>query len=148
MFVNAFKRTGCRAIIQGFQKTIQNYKLPETMIVCGNVPHSWLFKQGKFVIHHCGFGTSAATMIYGIPSIPIPHVLDQMGFALQLSDVNVATKPLKSKDLSEQSIIEAIEEMKDTYEEKKRNAEMLSQKIKSENGVAEAVRLIEVAMQG
>lgn len=87
-------------------------------------------------------------MIYGIPSIPIPHVLDQMGFALQLSDVNVATKPLKSKDLSEQSIIEAIEEMKDTYEEKKRNAEMLSQKIKSENGVAEAVRLIEVAMQG
>lgn len=148
MFVNAFKRTGCRAIIQGFQKTIQNYKLPETMIVCGNVPHSWLFKQGKFVIHHCGFGTSAATMIYGIPSIPIPHVLDQMGFALQLSDVNVATKPLKSKNLSEQSIIEAIEEMKDTYEEKKRNAEMLSQKIKSENGVAEAVRLIEVAMQG
>lgn len=147
MFVNAFKRTGCRAIIQGFQKTIQNYELPETMIACGNVPHSWLFKQGKFVIHHCGFGTSAATMIYGIPSIPIPHVLDQMGFAMQLSNMNVATKPLKSKDLSEQSIINAIEEMKNTYDEKKRNAEMLSQKIKSENGVAEAVRLIEFHMQ-
>lgn len=147
MFVNAFKRTGCRAIIQGFQKTMQNYELPETMIACGSVPHSWLFKQGKFVIHHCGFGTSAATMIYGIPSIPIPHVLDQMGFAMQLSDINVATKPLKSKDLSEQSIIGAIEEMKYTYDEKKKNAEMISQKIQSENGVANAVRLIEMAMQ-
>lgn len=147
MFVNAFKRTGCRAVIQGFQKTMQNYELPETMIACGSVPHSWLFKQGKFVIHHCGFGTSAATMIYGIPSIPIPHVLDQMGFAMQLSDINVSTKPLKSKDLSEQSIIGAIEEMKYTYEEKKKNAEMISQKIQSENGVANAVRLIETAMQ-
>lgn len=147
MFVNAFKRTGCRAIIQGFQKTMQNYELPETMIACGSVPHSWLFKQGKFLIHHCGFGTSAATMIYGIPSIPIPHVLDQMGFAMQLSDINVATKPLKSKDLSEQSIIGAIEEMKYTYDEKKKNAEMISQKIQSENGVANAVRLIEMAMQ-
>ena len=147
MFVNAFKRTGCRAVIQGFQKTMQNYELPETMIACGSVPHSWLFKQGKFVIHHCGFGTSAATMIYGIPSIPVPHVLDQMGFAMQLSDINVSTKPLKSKDLSEQSIIGAIEEMKYTYDEKKKNAEMISQKIQSENGVANAVRLIETAMQ-
>lgn len=147
MFVNAFKRTGCRAIIQGFQKTIQNYKLPETMIACGSVPHSWLFNRGKFVIHHCGFGTSAATMIYGIPSIPVPHVLDQMGFAMQLYDINVATKPLKSKDLSEQSIIKLIEEMNETYNDKKKNAEMISQKIKSENGVANAVRLIEMVIE-
>lgn len=133
-------------MIQGFQKTIQNYELPETMVACGNVPHSWLFDQGKFVIHHCGFGTSAAAMIWGIPSIPIPHVLDQMGFAAQLYDKNVATKPLKSKDLSEQSIIDAMKEMNDTYEEKKKNALILSQKIKSEDGVAEAVRLIEKTM--
>lgn len=143
MFVNAFKKTGCRAIIQGFQKTLQNYDLPENMIACGSIPHSWLFRQGKFVIHHCGFGTSAATMIYGIPSIPVPHVLDQMGFAKQLSDINVATKPLQAKDLSEASIIAAIEEMNRTYEEKKKNAINISQKVRSENGVATAVRLIE-----
>ena len=146
MFVNAFERTGCRAIIQGFQKTMQDYKLPKTMIECGSVPHGWLFKQGKFVIHHCGFGTSAATMIYGIPSIPIPHVLDQMGFAMQLSDINVSTKPLKSKDLSEETIITYIEDMNKTYDEKKKNAEMISQKIQSENGVAYAVELIESVM--
>lgn len=147
MFVNAFKKTGCRAIIQGFQKTMKDYELPENMIACGSLPHSWLFKQGKFVIHHCGFGTSAATMIYGIPSIPVPHVLDQLGFAMQLQEINVATQPLKSKDLSEETIVARIEEMNTTYDEKKKNAEMISQKIKSENGVANAVRLIEMAMQ-
>lgn len=66
-----------------------------------------------------------------------------MGFAAQLYDKNVATKPIKAKDLSEQTIIDAIKEMNDTYEEKRKNALMLSQKIKSEDGVAEAVRLIE-----
>ena len=147
MFINAFKTTGCRAIIQGFQKTMKDYELPETMIACGSVPHSWLFKQGKFVIHHCGFGTSAATMIFGIPSIPVPHVLDQLGFAMQLQEINVATQPIKSKDLCEETIVARIEEMNATYDEKKKNSEMISQKIKSENGVVNAVRLIEMTMQ-
>lgn len=142
MFVNAFKKTGYRAIIQGFQKTLLNYKLPDTMFSCGSVPHSWLFKQGCFVIHHCGFGTAAATIIYGIPSIPVPHVLDQMGFAKQLYDLNIAVKPLKAKELSEKRIIDAIEEMKRAYCEKKKNAEEISYKVRSEAGLEKAVQLI------
>jgi len=142
MFVNAFKKTGCRAVIQGFQKTMLDYELPETMIACGSVPHSWLFSNAKFVIHHCGFGTAAASMIYGVPSIPVPHVLDQLGFARQLSDINVATQPIKSRELTEDNIIQAIEEMNRTYDEKKIQAIEISQKIKEENGLAEAVRLI------
>lgn len=147
MFVSAFSKLGYRAVIQGFQKTLQNYELPQTMIACGSVPHSYLFRQGLFVIHHCGFGTSAASMIYGIPSVPVPHVLDQMGFAEQLHSIDVATKPLKSKDLSEASITNAILEMQSTYEEKKKNAELISAKIKEENGVEEAVKLIEKVME-
>ncbi len=121
---------------------MRDYVLPETMMACGSVPHSWLFRQGKFVIHHCGFGTSAATLVYGIPSIPVPHVLDQMGFATQLNNVNVATKPLKAKDLSEEMIIARINEMNEGYDEMKKNAKMISEKIKTEGGVVEAVRLI------
>lgn len=143
LFVNAFRKTGCRAIIQGFQKTLNDYELPDTMIACGSVPHSWLFRQCKFVIHHCGFGTSAATLTYGIPSIPVPHVLDQLGFAMQLEKVDVATRHIRSKDLSKSTIISAIEEMKRTYDVKKKNAESISKRIHEENGLQEAVRLIE-----
>lgn len=142
MFVNAFSKTGCRAIIQGFQKTLQDYELPDSMIAVGSVPHSWLFRQAKFVIHHCGFGTTAATMIYGVPSIPVPHVLDQLGFAMQLEKKDVAVKPVKAKDLSEETIINAIKEMNSTYAVKQRNAESISEKIHTENGLDEAVRLI------
>lgn len=142
MFVNAFAKTGCRAIIQGFKKSLQDYDLPDSMIAVGSIPHSWLFRHAKFVIHHCGFGTTAATMIYGVPSIPVPHVLDQLGFAMQLEKKDVAVKPVKAKDLSEQTIIAAIEEMNSTYPVKKRNAESISEKIHTENGLYEAVRLI------
>lgn len=147
MFVHAFQKTGSRAIIQGFQKTLANYKLPPSMIACGSVPHSWLFRHGKYVIHHAGFGTAASAMIYGIPSIPVPHVLDQMGFAQQLYDNGVATKPIAAKELSEQAIIDAIEEMNRTLDDKKFNAGELADKLRTENGVAEAVRLIEDAIR-
>lgn len=142
VFVNAFQKTGCRAIIQGFRKTLENYELPDTMIAVGSIPHSWLFRQGKFVIHHCGFGTTAASMIYGIPSIPVPHVLDQLGFAMQLEKKDVAVKHIDAKNLSEQNIIAAIEEMNSTYAVKKRNAETISEKIAGEHGLEEAVRMI------
>jgi UDP:flavonoid glycosyltransferase YjiC (YdhE family) len=143
MFVKAFQKAGCRAIIQGFQKSLEEYKLPETMMSVGSVPHSWLFKQCSFVIHHCGFGTSAATMIYGIPSIPVPHVLDQMGFAMKLRNLNVATEPLKAKELTEENIYNSIVQMQDTYDEKSKNAMEISDKIRTEGGLSEAVRLIE-----
>ncbi len=143
MFVNAFRKTGTRAVIQGFAKTLADYDLPDTMIACGSVPHSWLFKQGKFVIHHCGFGTSASSLIYGIPSIPIPHVLDQLSFAMQLEKLDVATKHIDAKDLSEAALVAAIEEMNRTYSARKQNALSISGKIKTEDGIGEAVRLIE-----
>ena len=146
MFVNAFKKTGQRAVIQGFRKSLEDYDLPDSMIAVGSIPHSWLFRNAKCVIHHCGFGTTAASMIYGVPSIPVPHVLDQLSFAMQLEKRQVATKLIKAKDLSEQTIINAIEDLNSTYEVKKRNAESISEKISTEHGVETAVRLIEEKM--
>ena len=114
-----------------------------TMIACGSVPHSWLFRQGYCVIHHCGFGTASASMIYGIPSIPIPHVLDQIGFAMQLYELGVSTKPIQAKELSQERIREAILDMQQTYDEKKKRVEELSRKLQEEDGLGKAVSLIQ-----
>ncbi len=61
---------------------------------------------------------------------------------MQLEKIDVATRHIRSKDLNEQVIISAIEEMKQTYDIKKRNAESISEIIQAENGLNEAVRLI------
>ena len=62
---------------------------------------------------------------------------------MQLNNIGVAAAPLKSKDLSEQTIIDSIEDMHRTYDIMKQNALSVSEKIKAENGTVEAVRLIE-----
>lgn len=147
MFVSAFQRTGMRAVIQGFEKTMSDYTLPETMIHCGSVPHSWLFRQGWCAVHHCGFGTASASLIYAIPSIPIPHVLDQYGFAQQLVNCQTAVEPIMAKALNEERIVQAVEEMKKTYFEKKDKADEISEKIRSENGLEYAVDLIEKVLK-
>ena len=145
MFVKAFERTGKRAVIQGFAKALEGYKLPDNMTACGSVPHSWLFRHGYAVIHHCGFGTSKTAMIYGIPSIPVPHVLDQIAFADQLHKLGVATEIIKAGELNEQRVIEAIKELDSRYDEFKRNAAELSEKLRAEDGLGRAVSLIEKA---
>ncbi|MEG1431545.1 glycosyltransferase [Eubacterium sp.] len=142
-FVKAFVKTGNRAIIQGFQKSLQNYKLPESMISIGAVPHSFLFHECKTVIHHCGFGTSSATLIYGIPSIPMPHVLDQIGQADMLIGLGVAGKKIDGHKFTEDDIIFAIQEMDSSYFERKQRVEALSKKIREEDGLGNAMKYID-----
>ncbi|MEN6418851.1 MAG: glycosyltransferase [Clostridiaceae bacterium] len=142
-FVQAFRKTGMRAIIQGFEKTLADYPLPETMMRVGSVPHSWLFRQGFCVIHHCGFGTSAAAMLYGVPSIPVPHVLDQFAFADRLFQLGVSVKPIRANELSTERVAQAIEEVKANDTGLRERVSTLSQKMQDENGLETAVALIQ-----
>lgn len=146
IFVHAFEKTGMRAIIQGFNKTLPQYELPETMMSIGSVPHSWLFKEGYCVIHHCGFGTSASAMLCGIPSITIPHVLDQFAFAERLFKFKASLKPIKASELDEENLINAIYELKSNYSDIRDNVEKLSHMMLNENGLENAVKLIESIM--
>lgn len=143
IFVGAFEKTGMRAIIQGFNKTLPDYQLPETMIGVGSVPHSWLFEQGYCVIHHCGFGTSASSLLYGIPTISVPHVLDQFAIAEHLYKLKASVKPIKAGELSEEKLISAINELKANYSEMHDRVKDLAKKMQEENGLENAVGLIE-----
>jgi sterol 3beta-glucosyltransferase len=143
IFVGAFPKTGMRAIIQGFNKTLTDYKLPETIISAGSIPHSWLFKQGYCVIHHCGFGTSASSLLYGIPTISVPHVLDQFAFAEHLYKLKVSVTPIKASKLNEEKLISAINALKANYSEIHDCVKDLAKKMQEENGLENAVKLIE-----
>ena len=141
-FIRAFEKTGNRAIVQGFQKSLKEYKLPNSMIAVGSVPHSYLFDKCNMVIHHCGFGTSAATLIYGVPSIPVPHVLDQKGQADMLKKLGVATDEIDGHNVTEEKIISCIKDMELHYEERYQKVKQLPEKIKKERGLEAAVRYI------
>lgn len=48
-------------------------------IIKGNVPHDWLFDEGRVsaVCHHGGAGTTAAGLRLGLPTIIVPFFGDQ-----------------------------------------------------------------------
>ena len=141
-FIGAFEKCGARAVIQGFQKALREVVLPETMFAAAAVPHDYLFRKCRIVVHHCGFGTAAAALLYGVPSIPAPHVLDQIGFAQTLFELGVAARPLDGNRIAEAQVIERIQDMEAHYEERLRAARDLSVKLKEEHGLQKAVELI------
>ena len=145
ILVHAFQKTGMRAVIQGFDETLKNYSLPETMIRTGAVPHSWLFRQGCCVMHHGGFGTSASAMLAGRPSIVIPHILDQFIWADKIYQLNAGMKPIKADELDEKTLVETIERLKDNYDEIENEVQQLSLKMRAEKGLNRAVALIQNA---
>ena len=66
---------------------------------------------------------------------------------MQLEKIDVATKHINAKDLSEAALIAAIEEMNRTYDTKKQNALSISEKIKTEDGIGKAVSLIRSVLE-
>ena len=148
-YLDAFEETNTKVIIMGAQgKFASTYDLPEWAMTCDYLPPSWLFAKARYIIHNCGFATSVASLVYGAPSVPIPNVLDQIGYATKLYDLGVATKAVQGSKVSYKSLLGALDEMNSSYYFKKESAEELAKKVRSENGLGEAVRLIKDVLRG
>ena len=142
ILVNAVNNTEMRAIVQGFNKTLENYVLPDNIISLESVPHGWLFRQAYCVIHHGGFGTTASTLTAGVPSIVIPHMLDQYMWANKIFELGAGPKWISSNKLCVESLTCTINDLKKNYQEISNNVQTLSKQMESENGLAKAVKLI------
>lgn len=140
--VRAVNNAGMRAVIQGFNKTLENYNLPENMISIGSIPHSYLFKHVYCVVHHGGFGTTASVIRAGVPSIVIPHALDQYFWADKVHELKLGPKPVSSKQLSGESLTRAIGELKGSCAEITESVREISERVKMEDGLARSVELI------
>jgi sterol 3beta-glucosyltransferase len=136
---------GCRAIVQTGWQDLGSEPLPAGMIRVGYVPHGWLFAQAKCVISHGGAGTTAAALRAGVPPITLHHYGDQLFWGLQTARLGVAPRPLSSASLRASSLAQRIgTATRDRVMREKARA--LGERIRAEDGVANAVKLIEHAM--
>ena len=142
MFIDAVTKLNLRAVIQGFNNTMRTMKLPANVIHIGSVPHNWLFKRGKFIIHHGGFGTTAAAFQSGKPALVIPHILDQYLFAQKVAELKVGPKGIPGSKLTLDLLMERISEILRTGEYFT-NAAELGKKVESEQGIDRTMELID-----
>jgi UDP:flavonoid glycosyltransferase YjiC (YdhE family) len=107
------------------------------------MPHDWLFDQVSAVVHHGGFGTTAAVLRAGVPGIVIPHVIDQFYWGQRVFDLGVGPRYISRGRLSTKNLKDAIAQAlgEECMREK---ATRLGDSIRAEpDGVATAVSMIE-----
>lgn len=106
------------------------------------IPYSFLFKHIQVVVHHGGAGTSQDACRMGRVSVVVPHFADQPYFAKRLYELGVAAKPIPIHKFGVESLKKALIYVLNNAEIAE-NAKKLSAKMQLEDGVGEAVALLE-----
>lgn len=142
MTVAAVQQAGARAIIQGWHQVMPHIDLPPTIVHIGSIPHDWLLARAGGIVHHGGFGTTAAGFRGGIPALVIPHIIDQFLWGQKVAELGVGAQPIPRRKLTPAAMTAALREMRTV--EIRESAAALGEALGSEpDGVKEAVRLIE-----
>jgi UDP:flavonoid glycosyltransferase YjiC (YdhE family) len=143
LILQALAQTGQRAILLSGWNGLKAEKLPDHVLVIDSAPHDWLFERVAAVIHHGGAGTTAAGLRAGVPSIVIPFFGDQPFWGQRVADLGVGPQPIPRQQLSAARLAKAIGGVVGDQAMRQRAA-ALGAKIRAEDGVGQAVKVIEL----
>jgi sterol 3beta-glucosyltransferase len=142
LFVAAIQQAGVRAIVQGWDGVLDRLALPPAIHRAGSLPHSWLLPRAAGVVHHGGFGTTAAGLRAGIPALVIPHIADQFYWGQRVHELGAGPMPIRRSKLEAGGLATALADLAGN-DELRATASLLGETIRAENGVENAVRLVE-----
>ena len=142
LVLNAIALTGQRAILQSGWGGLSKRDVPDTVFIVDSIPHSWIFPRVAAIVHHGGAGTTAAGLRAGIPSIVIPFFGDQPFWGQRIAALEVGPAPIPRKQLTVKRLAAAIHSAVTDHSMRQRAAD-LKAKIRGENGVANAVAIVQ-----
>jgi sterol 3beta-glucosyltransferase len=132
---------GRRALFYPGWSGTQGLQLPANFCIIGDTPHDWLFPRASLVVHHGGSGTTHSAARAGVPSVVLPFAGDQFFWAEQLRLRGVAPKTVRARQISADSLARAIDVAQTAG--MRRCAAALGQKMRAEDGLANAVGTIQ-----
>lgn len=141
MLVSAAAAAGVRAVISAGWSGMESARVPGHCFVLNEAPHDWLFPRMAGVIHHGGAGTTAAALHAGVPQMVCPFIADQPFWGHRLQMIGVGPKPMYHRRLTPEALAERMRDLTGNprYRE---NAADAGRRIRAEDGVANAVRII------
>ncbi len=137
----AVRRSGVRAILAtgwGGGSVAQD----ERLFVAKFVPHDWLFRHVKAVVHHGGAGTTATGIQAGCPTLVIPFGGDQPFWAARVSELGIGPKPIPRDKLTVSKLAKALVNLTQTPKYRVAARE-LGERLSMENGAVTAANIIE-----
>ncbi len=135
----ALSSTGRRAVVgEGWGRMRCDL---ENVYHIGWVPFRRLLPHVAAAVHHAGTGTAAEALRSGTPSVAVPFFGEQRFWAARLHELGVAPAPIPRRELTAKKLAAAIEAAAGDAEIHARAAR-LGECIRAEDGVGEAVRVI------
>jgi UDP:flavonoid glycosyltransferase YjiC (YdhE family) len=129
---------GRRAVVAAGWGGLASAALPDTVCSIAAAPHDWLLPRMSLAIHHGGAGTTAAAARAGIP-----HLSDQPFWAARVHALGAAPRPVERRTLTAEHLAAAIRDAE--CPAMRQAAATLGIRIRAEDGVGQAVRIIEQA---
>jgi sterol 3beta-glucosyltransferase len=140
--IAALQKAGARGIIATGWGGLDASNLPENIFKIESVPHEWLFPRVTAAVHHGGAGTTAAGLRAGRPTIVCPFLVDQPYWGARVHALGVGSQPIPQKKLNAENLSEAITEVLNSASIREK-AQALGEQLRAEDGVGQAVRLLE-----
>lgn len=142
LVLRALEQTKQRAVMLSGWSGLRKKDLPDSVLMIDSVPFSWLFPRMAAVIHHGGAGTTALGLRAGVPSIIIPFFADQPFWGYHVAKLGVGPEPIPRRKLTSERLARAIQRVL-TDQAMRQNATKIGSRIQSENGVRNAVVIIQ-----
>ena len=143
----AVAQTGQRALLLTGWGGLRPPDLPRHIFAVDWVPLNWLFPRMAAVVHHGGAGTTAEGLRAGVPTIVVPFFYDQFIWGRCVFERGVGPQPIPRKHLDADTLAAAIR-IATTDRDMRCRATKLGERLRSENGVAQAVAAFERHMKG
>ncbi|WP_169972660.1 glycosyltransferase [Tautonia rosea] len=142
LVVEAIRNTGNRGLLATGWGGIGPVEASDDLFCVDAVSHDWLFPRMSAVVHHGGAGTTAAGLRAGKSSAICPYTADQPYWGRVVADLGVGPRPIPQRRLTPERLARAIEQATGDLAMRGR-AERMGERIRSENGVARAVEIVE-----
>ncbi|MGB7337953.1 MAG: glycosyltransferase [Phototrophicaceae bacterium] len=136
------EQAGVRCVLLSGWAGIGNDSTSEDVFVVDAIPHHWLFPQMQAVVHHGGAGTTAAGLRSGVPSILIPHFVDQPYWAKRVETLGVGPAAIPRNHLSVDALTRAIRLAIYDRPMQGRAAEV-GERIRAQDGIQQAIDFFE-----
>ncbi len=144
--IEGLKQSGQRGVVAAGWGGIRVSDVPESIYLLKEAPHEWLFPRMAAVVHHGGAGTTAAGLLAGKPTIIIPFIADQPFWGNRIAALGAGPAPIPQKQLTAAKLSQAIREAVSNME-MQRKAAVIGEKLRAEDGVSNAVAVIEQKIQ-
>ena len=142
--VEALAQSDQRAVLLGGWSDLGGDHLPDRVFKIEAAPHDWLFPRMAAVVHHGGAGTTGAALRAGVPQVVVPFTADQPFWGERVRALHVGPPPINRKRLTADRLADCIR-FAVADPAVRSGALALGERIHAEDGVGNAVRVVEQA---